>query len=57
MLLYHYTVVITQLFIYLVKCPRKPRFREALYKINKLKLICCKGPSQGPSLGPLLGAS
>ena len=43
MLLYHYTVFITQLFIYLVKRSRKLRFRHALYKINKLKpkrIIC-----------------
>ena len=39
MLLYHYTVSITQLVIYLVKHLRKPRFREVLYKINQLKQL------------------
>ena len=34
MLLYHYTVFITQLLIYLAKCSPKLKFRDVLYKIN-----------------------
>ena len=38
MLLYHYTVLIIQLLIYIVKHSQKLWFRDMLYKINKLKI-------------------